>query len=348
MNLFELTRALIDIPSVTGDEAEVVRFLSSFLEGLHYHVETQEVEKGRPNIIASIGDAPRVVFSTHTDTVPPHIASSEDEEYIYGRGACDAKGIIAAQIFAAEQLRAGGNYEVGLLFVVDEELSSTGARVANNHPRAASVLYLINGEPTNNQLGIGSKGTLRVLLKTEGRAAHSAYPEAGDSAIEKLLDVLSDVRAAAWPTDDFFGETTCNIGTIAGGTRPNVIAAEARAELLFRLTTDAESVKSALERVVADRAAAEYVSMTPPMRMGTVEGFSSGIVRFTTDVPHLRNWGTPMLIGPGSILDAHTSHERVAKTELMEAVNLYVGLAETLANRDVETSVSETLSEVSR
>ncbi|HVF27136.1 MAG TPA: M20/M25/M40 family metallo-hydrolase, partial [Pyrinomonadaceae bacterium] len=213
MNLFELTRALIDIPSVTGDEAEVVRFLSSYLEGLQYRVETQEIEKNRANIIASTGAAPRVVFSTHTDTVPPHITSSEDEDYIYGRGACDAKGIIAAQIFAAEQLRAGGNHEVGLLFVVDEELSSTGARVANNHPCAASVRYLINGEPTNNQLGIGSKGTLRVLLKTEGRAAHSAYPEAGDSAIEKLLDVLADVRAAAWPVDDFFGETTCNVGT---------------------------------------------------------------------------------------------------------------------------------------
>ncbi|MGI8565511.1 MAG: M20/M25/M40 family metallo-hydrolase, partial [Pyrinomonadaceae bacterium] len=286
--------------------------------------------------------------STHTDTVPPHIASSEDDEYIFGRGACDAKGIIAAQIFAAEQLRAGGMNDVGLLFVVDEELSSTGARAANCHPRAASVRYLINGEPTNNQLGVGSKGTLRVLLKTEGRAAHSAYPEAGDSAIEKLLDVLADVRAAAWPIDDFFGETTCNLGTIAGGTRPNVIAAEACAEILFRLTTDAERVKSILERVIADRAFVQYISMTPPMRMGAVEGFASGIVRFTTDVPHLRNWGTPLLIGPGSILDAHTLHERVAKTELMEAVNLYVALAETLAKQDVETTMSETLSEVSR
>jgi len=206
--------------------------------------------------------------------VPPHIASSEDDEYIFGRGACDAKGIIAAQIFAAEQLRAGGMNDVGLLFVVDEELSSTGARAANCHPRAASVRYLINGEPTNNQLGVGSKGTLRVLLKTEGRAAHSAYPEAGDSAIEKLLDVLADVRAAAWPIDDFFGETTCNLGTIAGGTRPNVIAAEAHAELLFRLTTDAELVKSILERVIADRASVQYISMTPPMRMRAVEGTS--------------------------------------------------------------------------
>ncbi len=339
---------MIDIPSVTGDEAEVVCFLSSFLEDLHYRVETQEIEKNRANIIASIGDAPRIVFSTHTDTVPPHIRSSEDEEYIYGRGACDAKGIIAAQILAAEQLRAGGMNDVGLLFVVDEELSSAGARVANNHPRAALVRYLINGEPTGNQLGIGSKGTLRVLLKTEGRAAHSAYPEAGDSAIEKLLDVLTDIRAMAWPIDDFFGETTCNLGTIAGGTRPNVIAAEARAELLFRLTTDAESVKSVLENVIAHRALVDYVSMTPPMRMGAVEGFASGIVRFTTDIPHLRNWGTQLLIGPGSILDAHTSHERVAKTELIEAVNLYVRLGETLANRDIETSLSETLSEVSR
>lgn len=348
MNLFELTRRLIDIPSVTGDEAAVVRFLCAHLEKLDYRVETQEIEEGRANIIASTGEAPRIFFSTHTDTVPPHIASGEDEEYIYGRGACDAKGIIAAQIFAAEQLRARGIHGAGLLFIVDEELSSAGARAANDHPRAVSSRYLINGEPTGNRLGVGSKGTLRVLVKTAGRAAHSAYPEAGESAIEKLLDVLADVRAAVWPRDDFFGETTCNIGTIKGGTRPNVIPADAEAQILFRLTTDAATIKSALEALVANRASVEYISTTPPVRMHAVEGFASSVVRFTTDVPHLGNWGMPLLLGPGSILDAHTSHERVAKSELLEAVGLYVGLAEKLAGRAAETGAEVTASGVTR
>ncbi len=336
MNLIELTRALIDISSVTGDEAAVAHFLCAHLESLGYHVEMQEVEPGRANLLATHGaKLPALFFSTHLDTVPPHIASSEDAEFIYGRGACDAKGIIAAQITAAEQLRAEGVDGVGLLFVVDEELGSLGARAANRHPLAESCRHLINGEPTDNRLGVGSKGTLRVTIKTEGRAAHSAYPEAGVSAIETLLDVLSNVRAKQWPVDDFFGETTCNIGTLSGGTRPNVIPAAAQAELLFRLVTEAEIVKQILEETIAGRARIDYVSTTPPVRMLAVEGFAQTIVRFTTDIPHLRAWGSPVLLGPGSILDAHTAHERITKRELHTAVDLYTRLARTLLARDL-------------
>src|SRR6266550_2404148 len=187
MDLFELTRKLIDIPSVTGDEGAVGVFLTSHLEELGYKVKQQQVEGKRCNIIATSG-SPRVVFSTHMDTVPPQIPSSEDAENIYGRGACDAKGIIAAQIFAAERLRREGINEVGLLFTVDEETGSLGAQVANMEPIAGECRFMINGEPTDNKLAIGTKGSLRCVLTTEGRAAHSAYPEQGDSAIEKLLD----------------------------------------------------------------------------------------------------------------------------------------------------------------
>jgi acetylornithine deacetylase len=337
VNLIELTRTLIDIPSLSGNEGAVGDFLFSYLAGLGYRVERQEVSEGRANIIATVDEEARVMLSTHMDTVPPHIASSEDEEYVYGRGACDAKGIIAAQIMAAEALRAEGVRELGLLFTVDEEMGSLGARAANKHPRAGSCRFMINGEPTDNRLAVGSKGSLRLVIKARGRAAHSAYPEHGESAIEKLLDVLADIRSCRWPTDEFFGETTCNIGRVEGGTRPNVIPADAHAELQIRLVTDAAPVKEALERAVAGRAQVEYLSVADPVRMLAVEGFEPCIVRFTTDIPHLTNWGEPLLIGPGSILLAHTSDERVEKRELAEAVDIYTTLARSLLSRESKT-----------
>jgi acetylornithine deacetylase len=330
MNLVQLTRELIDIPSPTGEEMEVGRFLESFLKNLRYQVQLQKTAMNRANVIATAGALPRVVLSTHMDTVPPHIGSSEDNEYVYGRGACDAKGIIAAQIFAAQTLRSEGINEVGLLFTVDEEAGSEGAAAANHHPIASSCQFMINGEPTNNTLALGSKGSLRLQIKTDGRAAHSAYPERGESAIEKLLDVLADIRKCNWPTDDYFGETTCNIGMIRGGVRANVIPAHAEADLQIRLTTPAAPIKLMLEDVVGGRAHVNYLSVAEPVRMLAVNGFEQSIVRFTTDIPHLTNWGTPLLLGPGSILDAHTAHERVAISELSQAVDLYARLVRTL------------------
>jgi acetylornithine deacetylase len=330
MNLFELTRTLMDIPSVSGEEGEVGRFLASYLEGRGYRVELQEVAPGRANVLARAGARLRVVLSTHMDTVPPFIPSREDATHIHGRGACDAKGIIAAQLMAAERLRGEGLGELGLLFTVDEELGSLGARAAATHAMGRECEYLINGEPTGNRLAVGSKGSLRLKLLTEGRAAHSAYPERGESAIEKLLDVLADVRACEWPRDEFFGETTCNVGTISGGTRPNVIPAEAEAQLQIRLVKPSGTIKEMLERVVAGRARVEYMSAAEPVRMLSVEGFEREVVRFTTDIPYLSSWGRPLLLGPGSILDAHTDGERVTKRELEESVELYVRLVRTL------------------
>jgi acetylornithine deacetylase len=270
------------------------------------------------------------------DTVPPYIASGEDAEHIHGRGSCDAKGIIAAQVAAATRLREEGFEEFGMLFTVDEELGSLGARAADAHPRARECEYLINGEPTDNRLAVGSKGSLRLRLTTAGRAAHSAYPERGESAIEKLLDVLSALRSTVWPRDEFFGETTCNIGTLRGGTRPNVIPADAQAELQIRLVTPSSTIKTILEEALAGRASVEYLSAAEPVRMHAVEGFAQDVVRFTTDIPYLPNWGTPLLIGPGSILDAHTDGERVPKRELEDAVELYARVARTLLGRKGE------------
>ncbi len=330
MNLFDLTRALVDIPSLTGDEMAVGLYLTSYLERVGYRVERQEVAQDRFNVIATTEASPRIVFSTHMDTVPPFIESREDDEFIYGRGSCDAKGIIAAQIFAAERLRANGVNDIGLLFTVDEELSSAGAQAANNHPLARECRFLINGEPTDNRLATGTKGSVRVIIMTEGRAAHSAYPETGESAIEKLLDILEDIRAREWPEDSFFGTTTCNIGVISGGTRPNVIADKARAELQIRLGTDIEHVQRVLEEAIGGRGRLEYASAHNPVRLFSVPGFEECVVRFTTDVPYLSQWGKPLLLGPGSILDAHTDHERISKHELKDAVEIYVNLAKSL------------------
>jgi len=321
---------LIDIPSTTGEETAVAHFLESYLKDLGYKVEFQTVEGERGNIIATTKAPPRIVFSTHLDTVPPHIPSSEDDQMIFGRGACDAKGILAAQISAAEKLRASGVDEIGLLFTVDEEMGSAGAAVANQHEKARDCRYLINGEPTDNYLAVGTKGSLRLKIVAEGRSAHSAYPEHGESAIEKLLLVLGDVLNCDWPNDPFFGETTCNIGTIHGGTRPNVIPERAEAALQIRLVTEASRVKAMLENVINGRARIEYLSVHNPVRLLSVNRFSECVVRFTTDIPFLSNWGKPLLLGPGSILDAHTANEQIAKTELERAVDLYVQLAETL------------------
>lgn len=327
MNAVELTRKLIDIPSITGEEHEVARFLANHLEELGYKVELQEVEPRRHNIIAGLRKNFRIAFSTHLDTVPPYFPPAEDGEFIYGRGSCDAKGIIAAQIFAAEKLRAAGIDDVGLLFVVDEETGSLGARAANDHPAASRVEYLINGEPTENRLAAGTKGSLRVVIRTTGKAGHSAYPEHGDSAIEKLLDVLDDIRNCQWPADELFGETTCNIGAIGGGVRPNVIPAAAQADLQFRLATDSEPVKRRLFELIDNRAEVELLSEANPIRLLALDGFEQEAVRFMTDIPFLSNWGTPLLSGPGSILDAHTDHERISKQQLFEAVNIYERLA---------------------
>jgi acetylornithine deacetylase len=279
MDLFALTRQLIDIPSITGDEGAVGRFLAAHLETLGYAVELQPVAGERCNLIATTKAPPRLVFSTHMDTVPPFIHSSEDAENIYGRGACDAKGIIATQIFAAEKLRAEGMSEVGLLFTIDEEMASHGATAANGHPLAADCRYLINGEPTDSKIAAGTKGSLRFTISCTGRAAHSAYPEQGESAIEKLLAVLESIRQCQWPSDEMFGETTCNIGVLKGGTRPNVIPAEAEEELQIRLVTSAAPIKQLLENTIAGRAQIHYSSEHDPVRLLALPGFEECIPR---------------------------------------------------------------------
>jgi acetylornithine deacetylase len=329
MDLFALTTKLMSIPSTSGEEQAVGYFIGDHLKRLGWNVELQPVSENQNNVIAWLGE-PEIWFSTHMDTVPPYLPPAEDAEKIYGRGACDAKGIIAAQIHAAERLRKTGVTDLGLLYTVEEERSSTGAKTANQHPLAASCRYLINGEPTDNDLAIGSKGSFRLNIRTTGKAAHSAYPEYGDSAIEKLLDILERIRHTRLPNDEFFGETTVNIGTIEGGIALNVIPPTAEAGLLIRLTTPREPIEKALQELVRGEGEIEVLSCSEPVRLLAVEGFETKVVRFTTDIPHLPNWGEPLLLGPGSILNAHTSGEFVLKKDLDKAVDLYVSVAECL------------------
>lgn len=320
MHLFELTRRLVDMDSTTGREREAAEFVAGYLRERGADVSLDEAAPGRPNVFACWG-APRVVLSTHLDTVPPFMPSSEDAETIGGRGACDAKGILASQIKAAERLRAEGRSDFGLLFVVGEERDSAGARHANLHPRGSQ--FLVNGEPTGNRLALGSKGALRLVLEARGRMAHSAYPEMGESAIEKLLTALTNLRKISWPADPLLGESTYNVGTIEGGRAPNVVPDSARAEVLIRLVGDSAPVRRAVEQACAGLAEVQYVLEIPAIRLGSLEGFATTVVAFTSDVPSLGNWGRPYMMGPGSITLAHTDRESVPKRELEEAVILY-------------------------
>jgi acetylornithine deacetylase len=333
MDPFALTRKLVDIESTTGMEAAVGGALAGELTELAYKVERMPVEGDRFNVWATHPGHPRpgLVLSTHMDTVPPFVPSSETADRIYGRGSCDAKGIIAAQIAAAEKLKSAGIY-VGLLFLVGEERDSQGAQVANQQPRGTK--FLINGEPTENKLAVASKGTLRVELVARGRMAHSAYPELGESAIEKVLDALEKVRKIKLPTNPNAGPCTMNIGLIEGGRAPNVIPDYACAHLLYRLVGPTEELRAQITSAAGDKAEANFILEIPYMEFTTVPGIGTMIAAFTTDIPALTTWGKPLLIGPGSIDVAHTEGEYIEKRELLEAIDIYVRIATDLLSRN--------------
>ncbi len=338
----QLTRQLVDIDSTTYHEGLAGAFLYEFLTSEGYAVEKMPVEQPelnltpgggteeRFNVYAALpGVTPDVVLSTHMDTVPPYFGSREDDEFIYGRGTCDAKGIIAAQITAADRLRAAG-VKVGLLFVVGEERDSAGAKVANQFPKGSK--FLINGEPTENCLALATKGALRVELRCSGKMAHSAYPELGESAIDKLLEALNDVRALPLPVEPEIGPSTLNIGLIEGGRAPNVIADKAEAHLLFRTVGPSQEIKDLVLKTVGDRAKVTFSLDMTYVRMRKVGNLPTMIAKFATDIPSLTNWGEPFLLGPGSIHVAHTPDEKIAKKELLECVELYVELATSLVS----------------
>jgi acetylornithine deacetylase len=336
----QLTKHLVDIESTTYHEAPAGEFLADYLAAQGYTIERQPVPQpaaGHPgagtgvrfNVYACVpGVTPDVVLSTHMDTVPPFLGSCrEDADFLYGRGTCDAKGIMAAQIAAAEKLRAAG-VRVGLLFVVGEERDSAGAKIANENPRGSK--FLINGEPTDNRLALASKGCLRVEMYAHGKMAHSAYPELGESAIDKLLAALHDIQALKLPVIEGIGDSTMNIGLISGGRAPNVIADKAEAHLLIRLVDSGEDTMAAIRKAAAGRCEIDFSLKLPFVKMRALPGFETMVAKFTTDIPSLTNWGEPFLLGPGSIHVAHTPDEKVSKRELVDCVDLYVELASRL------------------
>lgn len=323
-----LTRALVDIDSTTGREGEAGRWLAGYLRDAGFTVTEQPVDDTRFNVLATAG-TPSVVLSTHFDCVPPFFPSWIDGDRLYGRGACDAKGILAAQVAAADRLRREGDTRVGLLFVVGEERGSDGARVANEAGIGAGCRYLIDGEPTDSRLGLATRGILRVRLHASGRAAHSSFPELGDSAIDKLLDALVELRTLALPADPILGRTHYTIGLIQGGVAPNVVSPSAEAEVMFRTVSDAADVRAAIAGLES-RVRIEHVLEVPPVRLRTVPGFDTAVFPYTTDIPFLDAWGDPLLFGPGSIHVAHTSEEFVSVAELRASVDHYVTIVNAL------------------
>jgi acetylornithine deacetylase len=333
----QLTKQLVNIDSTTYHEGLAGAFLYEFLLSQRYAVEKTLVKQPelaltpgagtgeRFNVYAALpGVTPDVVLSTHMDTVPPYFGCTEDDEYLHGRGTCDAKGIIAAQVAAADRLRDAG-VKVGLLFVVGEERDSAGARVANQSPKGSK--FLINGEPTDNRFGLATKGALRVELRSSGRMAHSAYPELGESAIDKLLEALNAVRALPLPIEPEIGPSTLNIGLIEGGRAPNVVADKAEAHLLIRTVGPSQGIKDMILKAVGDRAKVTFSLDLSFVRMRKVGNLPTMVAKFATDIPTLSNWGEPFLLGPGSIHVAHTPNEKISKKELLTCVDLYVELA---------------------
>ncbi len=342
MNPVTLARALVEIPSPSGDEAAVVRHVATVLRNLDLRVEQQQVASNRFNLVATTTSAPRVVFACHLDTVPGEIEAHDDDTHVYGRGAADAKGAAAVQLAAAAKLLESGETRIGLLFTVDQEMNALGAREANAHPVAEQCAFLIGGMPTGGKLATGTKGSLRIRLSTKGKEAHSAHPENGDSAIVRLLDALTALRTATWPSSTQLGETTLNVGVIAGGTRANVVPGSAYADVQLRLVTPAASVEAQVRELVGPDVDIEVLAASDPLALFTPEGFETTSVRFTTDLPYLDKWGTPLLLGPGSILVAHTDGERIAKADLTACVDGYVRLTQhLLARYDAENKTAE-------
>lgn len=327
-----LARTLIDIESTTGREGPVARVLAGYLRERGYSVLEQPVAGDRINVIAAVGE-PALVFSTHFDCVPPFFPSRVERGILHGRGACDAKGILAAQVAAAERLRAEGETRVGLVFVAGEERGSDGAKAANTI--ASPTKYLINGEPTELKLGLATRGCFRVRLSAHGKAAHSGYPQLGESAIEKLIDVLLSLRTAEWPADPQLGVTHYTVGLITGGVAPNVIPPHAEAEVFFRTVGAHDELRTTLAASVAGRVDVQEILELPAVRLHTVPGFETDVFAYFSDVPFLTNWGTPLLFGPGTIHVAHTDHEHIAIADLTRAVGLYADLARRLLSEGV-------------
>lgn len=332
-----LAKRLIDIPSLSDEEGPFGEETARLLAGIGFEVERQEISAGRFNFFAQTSKTPRILFSTHLDTVPPFLPCREEGDFLYGRGACDTKGTLAAMMAAAEKLLSEGIDEIGFLLVVAEETDSIGAKRANEHFAGRGVEFLINGEPTESRYVRASKGAFSCTLGFDGRAAHSAYPEMGESAIQKMITALTAMETHDWGKDRILGRATMNVGVVRGGVKANVVPARAEADLIFRTVKGVDAMRSEVESIISPFGGSIVRSHgNPPTFMVTPAGEESITVAYNTDVPHLRNFGSPILFGPGSILDAHSPDEKINKNEMLAAVDTYVGLVKSLLAGNVE------------
>lgn len=328
IDVFGFTKTLINCDSVTGKEAAVGDLVAEQLAALGLRVQKQQVEGDRCNLFATTAESPRVILCTHLDTVPPFIPASEDTEYIYGRGACDVKGGLAAMVCAAERLLQEGVTHFGLLFPCSEETDSAGARKSNEISPGPD--FIIVAEPTMNKLAVGHKGMLTLRFTAKGKAAHSAFPELGESAVHTLLDFLQLLRATELPADAILGKPTLNVGKISGGLAHNIFAESAEATVSLRAATATQKLLDKVQSLTPPQISFEVQVRSEPQKLHTVSGFETTVVPFCTDIPHLRNWGKPLLIGPGDATLAHTAEERVEKKQLSEAVGIYTKLVKQL------------------
>ncbi|KAF9888623.1 hypothetical protein FE257_008555 [Aspergillus nanangensis] len=331
---------LIEVPSNSEYEQDVAVFLDNHLTALGYTVERIPIAQGstRENVYAYLGSQrkTRACLSSHMDTVPPHIPLRVDGSTIYGRGACDDKGPMAAQICALEELRAEGKVkegDVSLLFVVGEEKGGPGMLAANNHD--LSFEGVVFGEPTEGKLVVGHKGHLVFELIGEGKACHSGYPHHGTNANIALVEALNDFLTTKFPDSSLLGPSTFNIGKLEGGVSYNIVPAASKALCAVRVATDMPGIK----KIVADTAAKhpnirlEFKFEYPETLLDhDVEGFETGPVSYGTDVPRFKGNHKKYLYGPGSILVAHGENEQIEMSELLEGVKRYKTLTTHILN----------------
>jgi len=326
MNVLALATKMIDIQSISGAEGPMADFLETYMAPKGWQVVRQTIAPGRDNVyMHRPGRTPRLIFNSHIDTVPPFFPSSRDDEWLYGRGACDTKSLIAAQLLAVENLLAEGCEDIGLLYVVGEEVDHIGMVKAND--LGLDPDFLIVGEPTESKLVRRQKGIVKARLTARGKAAHSGYPETGVSAVEILLDVLETLRKEPWPDETRLGKTTMNIGLLSGGRAANVVADEAWAEVMFRVVTSEKEISARLTELCGDRVGVEIITSNDPCDLTTLDGYETVVVAFNTDIPYLNFNGKALLWGAGSILDAHTANEKIRIADLERAVTVYGNLA---------------------
>lgn len=328
-----LAKELISIPSVSGNEFEALEYLSTVFTSFGWHYEIHEISEKRFNIFVQF-ENPDVCFTTHIDVVPakenqfnPEIKNGR----LYGRGACDAKGILASMICAVKNLELNGKSNMALLVVIGEETDGIGAKTASKQLTGKGIRHIVNGEPTEGKLVAAHKGGLGFRITTRGISCHSGYPEYGIDANNTLVDIAYQIQNTCFGEDPVLGSATVNLGLIKAGSARNVLSDHGQIDGMIRTVTDSESVITKLQDIISDRAEIEILNNAPKVHLKTLPGFEISTVSYATDIPHFLSLGTDCLLyGPGSIKQAHTDDEWIDIIELEDSVTEYCKIFQNL------------------